>query len=319
MASRGVTAAAYSMLCVIWGSTWLAIKVGLEGAPAFLGASLRFVVAALTLFGLAAVLRAKLPRTRTEWTLIAFVGVALFTFDYGLIYWGENNGVESGLSAILFATMPLQTALLAHGFLAEERLTRQKMAGIGLGFLGLLLVFRGQLETAGVGKFLPMAAIAASATCAAASTVAVKRWGHDADPITFNGFAMATGAVGLAILSIAAGEAWAPPSWPAGIGAILYLGLVGSVVAFVTFLWLLKRIEATSMSFIALVTPIVAVFLGVSLGNEILDPLAIAGASITLAGIYLSASRRVASLVRGLMGVGVAPDAPGPGRVDPKR
>jgi drug/metabolite transporter (DMT)-like permease len=219
--------------------------------------------------------------------------------------------VESGLSAILFATMPLQTAIIAHALLANERLTRQKVAGIAIGFGGLLLVFRGQLETAGLGKAVPMLAIALSATCAAAVTVAVKRWGHDANPVSFNGFAMGVGAVALGAVSLVAGEAWSVPSWPEGIGAILYLALAGSVVTFVTYLWLLKRVEATRMSYIALVTPIVAVFLGVSVGNEALDPIALLGAAITLGGIYLSISKRAAAWIRGLLGVGIATDAAG--------
>jgi drug/metabolite transporter (DMT)-like permease len=305
--SRFGYGAAFAMLCAIWGSTWLAIKIGLQGAPPFLAANLRFVVASGVLLALAAVRRSPLPRGRIEWGLAAFVGLLLFTFDYGLIYWGENSGVESGLSAILFATLPLQTAIAAHGLLRDERLTIQKVAGIAIGFGGILVIFRAQLGLAGAAKLLPMAAIVVSASCASVCTVAVKRWGHDTNPITFNGIAMGVGAVGLAAFSLAARETWAVPTWPEGIGAILYLALAGSVVTFVTYLWLLKRIQATVMSYIALVTPIVAVFLGVSLGSEGLDPIAVLGAALTLGGIYLSTSRRVTSWGRGLRKADVPP------------
>jgi len=285
---RAAWALAFGALCVIWGSTWLAIKIGLEGAPPFLGASLRFVVSAPTLLAVALVLGRRLPRTRSEWSLAVFVGIVLFTADYALIYWGEDNGVESGLSAILFATMPLQTAIAAHVLLPRERLTVAKVAGIALGFAGILLIFRGQLASVGVGKLAPMLAIVLSAACAAVSTVAMKRWGHDADPFTFNGVAMGVGAAGLAGVSLAAGEAWSVPSWPEGILAILYLAFAGSVVAFVVYLRLLRSTEATYMSFIALIIPIVAVLLGVSLGDEPLDPLILGGAALTLVGIYVS-------------------------------
>src|SRR5437879_4062320 len=96
------------------------------------------------------VFRSKWPQNRTEWALVGFVGVVLFTADYGLIYWGENNGVESGLSAILFATFPLQTALVANAYLKAERFTTQKLLGIGVGFGGVVLIFRSQLGTAGL-------------------------------------------------------------------------------------------------------------------------------------------------------------------------
>src|SRR5256884_6268547 len=252
MATSSTRSAAFAMLCLIWGSTWLAIRIGLEGAPPFLSASLRFAVASIVLVLLGIVFRSKWPQNRTEWALVGFVGVVLFTADYGLIYWGENNGVESGLSAILFATLPLQTALVANAILRGERLTVQKLAGIGLGFGGILLIFRGQIGTAGFDKAFPILAIVLSATCAAFATVAIKRWGHATDPVTFNAAAMAVGTASLAGGCLGVRESWHVPSWPEGIGAILFLALAGSVVTFVTWQWLLKTPEATSLSFVAL-------------------------------------------------------------------
>src|SRR6267378_1089507 len=252
---RMLRSAAFAMLCVIWGSTWLAIRIGLQGAPPFLAATLRFLLASITLAALALVFRSKWPANRTEWALVLFVGLVLFTADYGLIYWGENNGVESGLSAILFATLPLQTALVANAILPGERLTVQKLAGIGLGFGGILLIFRGQVGTAS-----------------------------------------------LAVVSLGAKEPWGTPSWPEGIGAILFLALAGSVVTFVTWQWLLKTAEATSLSFVALITPITAVLLGAGVGNEKFDAIDLIGSAIVLAGIYVSISRRVAGLGRAVVG-----------------
>lgn len=188
-------------------------------------------------------------------------GIVLFAADYGLIYWGEGNGVESGLTAILFATLPFQTALFAHVLIRDDRLTAQKIVGVAVGFAGILLVFRGQLESPGLSKFFPMLAIVLSATCASSATVALKRWGHDTDPVSFNGLAM-------------------------GVGAIL-------------------------------VTPIVAVFLGVAVGNEAFDPLALLGAAITLSGIYLSTSKRAATLAR-VVGGGAVRKAPAGDMSDPK-
>lgn len=302
MATRFVRGSAFAMLCVIWGSTWLAIRIGLNGAPPFLGASLRFVLASLTLGLLALAFRSAWPANRTEWGLVGFVGVVLFTIDYGLIYWGENNGVESGLSAILFATFVLQTALLANAFLREERLTIQKLAGIVLGFSGIVLIFRGQIGTAGLDKAFPMLAIVLSATCAAAATIALKRWGHGTDPVTFNAAAMAVGALGLTAVSLVAAEPWQVPSWPEGIGAILYLALAGSVITFVTWQWLLKTSEATSLSFVALITPITAVLLGATVGRETFDLIDLAGAAIVLGGIYVYISRWLGVLGRAARG-----------------
>src|SRR3989441_5127377 len=186
MATSSTRRAAFAMLCLIWGSTWLAIRIGVEGAPPFLSASLRFAVASIVLVLLGIVFRSKWPQNRTEWALVGFVGIVLFTADYGLIYWGENNGVLSGLSAILFATFPLQTALVANAFLKAERFTVQKLLGIGVGFGGGVLIFRSQLGTPGLGQGFPMLSIVLAATCAAFATVAVKRWGPHTAPGPLN-------------------------------------------------------------------------------------------------------------------------------------
>src|SRR2546421_909142 len=185
MATSSTRSAAFAMLGLIWVSTWLAIRCGLEGAPPFLSASLRFAVAAIVLVLLAAIFRSKWPQNRTEWALVGFVGIVLFTADYGLIYWGENNGVLSGLSAILFATFPLQTALVANAFLKAERFTVQKLLGIGVGFGGVVLIFRSQLGTAGPGQALPMLSIVLAATCAAFATVTGRRSGPDTATVIF--------------------------------------------------------------------------------------------------------------------------------------
>src|SRR5437870_425130 len=173
MATSSTRSAAFAMLCLIWGSTWLPIPIGLAAPPPFLSASLRFAVASIVLVLLAVVFRSKWPQNRTEWALVGIVGIVLFTGDYGLIYWGENNGVPSGLSAILFATFPLQTALVANAFLKAERFTVQRLLGIGVGFGGVVLIFRSQLGSAGPGQGFPTLSIILAATAAACASVAV--------------------------------------------------------------------------------------------------------------------------------------------------
>ncbi len=293
MNPRAFQATAFALLCVIWGSTWLAIKFGVEAVPTFLSAALRFVVASAVLLALTLALGRQVPRGRRQWAVVVAVGIVLFGGDYGLIYWAEANGVESGLTAVLFATMPLLTAFVAQALLSQERLTAQKVLGIAVGFAGVVLIFRGQLGEAGMGKLFPMVAVILAAACGATGTVAIKRWAHDVDGFAFNGFAMALGSATLALASLASGETWSVPSWPNGLVPILYLALVGSVVAFATYLWLLRRIEATTGSFITLITPLVALYLGVAFASETVDAFDLIGTAMTLAGIGLFVSRRV--------------------------
>ena len=105
--------AAFVLLCFLWGSTWLVIKVGYGGLGPFNVAALRFFVAGFLLVPLVPMLGARWPRGRDEWRLVVFVGIVLFGADYGLIYWGEQ-WLDSGLTAVLFAVLPIITALLAH-------------------------------------------------------------------------------------------------------------------------------------------------------------------------------------------------------------
>ncbi len=137
------------------------------------------------------------------------------------------------------------------------------------------------------------------------------------DPVTFNAAAMGVGAVALAAVSGVAAERWTVPSWPEGIGAILYLALAGSVVTFVTWQWLLKQTEATFLSFVALIIPIVALLLGATMAQESFEPIDLVGAAIVLFGIYVSSSRRVAAVGRAAIGRKPAASEPGDPLGDP--
>src|ERR687885_586168 len=113
----------FLLLCCIWGSTWLFIKLGLRDLPPVSFAAVRFVLAAVV-----AARRAGLPRAAREWALIAVTGVLSFTLNYGLLFWGEQH-VSSGLAALLQATIPVFGMLIAHAYLPGERLTAARLGG----------------------------------------------------------------------------------------------------------------------------------------------------------------------------------------------
>src|SRR5215210_8412504 len=115
--------AAFIGLCGIWGSTWLAIKVGLRDLPPISFAGIRFALAAFLLGAIVAIRRIRLPTTRAEWSLLAYTGFLSITLNYALVFWGEQY-ISSGLAALLSATVPLFGLPLAHRYLATEPLTR---------------------------------------------------------------------------------------------------------------------------------------------------------------------------------------------------
>ena len=138
----------FLILCCIWGSTWLFIKLGLRDLPPITFAAVRFMLAASILFAIVKVRRVPLPRERYECTLLLKTGVLAFTFNYGLVFWGEQH-ISSGLAALLQATIPAYGMLIAHAYLPGERLNARKMAGVLLGIFGVGVIFSNQLGAEG--------------------------------------------------------------------------------------------------------------------------------------------------------------------------
>ena len=280
--------ALYVMLCLIWGSTWLVIKVGYGGLGPFNVAALRFLIASIVLAPIVPLFRASWPSTRTEWTLVVWVGLVLFAADYGLIYWGEQF-LDSGLTSILFALLPLVTIGFAHLYVPGDRITGRKLAGSVLAFGGIVALFgdRVRLDPAGLG---PMLAIVTSTVCAAAAGVATKRHGGNLHPASLNAPAMLIGAAALGAASLAAGDGLALPLDAPTWSAIVYLAIAGSVITFLGYFTLLKSWSVTSLSFISVFTPTIALFLGFVFLDERPTISSGAGAAMILGGVALALS-----------------------------
>ena len=286
-----VDLAMYTLLCVIWGSTWLVIKVGYGGLGPFNVAALRFFIAGLVFVPLVRVFGARWPRGRSEWALVVFIGLVLFWLDFGLIYWGEQF-LESGLTAILFATLPLVTIVVAHLYLPGDRITPGKLAGTLLAFFGVVALF-GDNVRIDPSKAVPMLGIVASAACASAAGVATKRHGSALHPTALNAPAMLVGAVALVATSLVANDGFRLPRDAATWGAILYLALAGSVVTFLAYFTLLKTWSVTSLSFISVFTPAIALLLGFVFLDERPTLLAGVGAVLILAGVTVASKSQI--------------------------
>lgn len=284
--------AAYVVLCVIWGSTWLVIKVGYGGLGPFNVAALRFFLAGALLAPIVPALGARWPRGRVEWGLVVWVGLVLFAADYGLIYWAEQY-LESGLTAILFATLPVITIVFAHFYVPGDVITARKLAGTLLAFLGVVALFADRLSL-DAATSEPMVAIIASAVCAAAAGVASKRHGGALHPAALNAPAMIVGAVALLAVSLAAGHGFRVPDDTSTWAAIAYLAVAGSVVTFLIYFSLLKTWSVTSLSFISVFTPAIALLLGFVFLDERPTLWTMAGTVLILAGVTLALTNRTA-------------------------
>jgi drug/metabolite transporter (DMT)-like permease len=283
---RALNIVGFVLLCIIWGSTWLVIKVGYGGLGPFNVAGVRFAVAAAILLVVVPIVGARWPRGRAEWTLVIVVGVLLFLGDYGLIYWAEQY-IDSGLTAILFGTFPLLTMAFAHVYIPGERLTRRTLTGGVAASLGVVALFGDRLHFDASNAW-PMVAIVGAAACAAASNVATKRHGGAIHSAALNASSMLIGAVLLLALSWSTGGGVSIPSDARSWAAVGYLAVVGSVIAFLIYFSLLKTWKATTLSFFGVFTPAVALLLGAVVLHERLTLWSLVGSALILGGVSLT-------------------------------
>jgi drug/metabolite transporter (DMT)-like permease len=273
------------MLVVIWSSTWVAIKIGLEDCPPLLGAGVRFAVAGLVLLAVAAAQRRSL---RTDRSLAVVLALAPFAFAYGLVYWGEQY-VPSGLAAVLFGILPLYVALLGSVALHDEPLRAPLLVGVLIGIGGLSLAFLESVELGSAEKAaLGATALALSPLGAAVGSIAQKRRAAGLDAVVLNGWAMLGG--GLVLLAVSPlSDDWGDFVWSAeSIGSIAYLALFGSAIAFVTLTVLLRQISALAVGFLAMLLPFGALIFGALLYDEPITARAVGGAALVATGLAIA-------------------------------
>lgn len=279
----------FAALCLIWGSTWLGIKIGLDFLPPFLFAGLRFATATVVLLMLARLLHARMPRERGAWFLMVFLGIFQLTIPYGLVFWGEQY-ISSGLAAVLYATLPFFVVLFAH-LMVNERLTHVRAAGICASFAGLVAIFWSDLSAENVAArafLLGGLAVVVSTASSAFANVVAKKYAGKIDP-SFN-ILVQSAICSIALLGVSQlFEAGTQVSFNlVAVGAVLYLGIFGSALAFVGLYWLLTQTTVTNTSTLAFITPILAVLLGWLVLYEVPDRNMSLGTVLILAGVYLT-------------------------------
>lgn len=280
----------FAIVSTVWGSTWLAIKIGSDRIPPFLAASLRFAVASLILYVILRIRKIAIPVTPEAKKLYLILIFLSYSIPFALVYWGQQY-IPSALGSILFAAYPFSVAIFSHLILHNERLTTFKVSGIAIGFIGLVIIFAGDVHWSEVTGILGMSAILASTIMQALAIVLIKKYGQPISPIVMNLVGMFFGGLVLFVLSVAT-ESMQSIVWDeAAIGSVLYLATAGSVIAFVTYHWLLKRTEAVYLSLVSFINPIVAVILGAVVLEETLAPAVFVGTMFVFVGIVVANGR----------------------------
>lgn len=273
--------------CLIWSTVWLVIKIGVRDVPPVTFAAARLLIALFVMVPIVLALRMPLPRHGREWRLVAGTGVVLLGFNYALLNWGLQH-VSSGLTAVLQSATPAFALVFAHLLLPDEQMTTRKVAGLLLGMTGIAVIFWDQLHFGG-RAFAGSVAVTLGAVCVAFAYVMVRRGGSALHPGVITSGQMAAAFVPLAVsAALVEGNPLSVAWTRAAIWSVLYLALLGSVVAAWLNYWLLPRVGAVNLLVMGLVEPVIAILLGAWILGESLHPRALAGGAVILVSVVLT-------------------------------
>ena len=281
----GVNVFVYILICLVWGSTWLAIKIGLSQAPPFTTAALRFILAAVTLTGISLARGYRYPGDLRRVLRLGYPGFYMYGLSYALVYLGQQY-VNSATAAVLFASFPFFVAAIVWLKYRSEKLSPVAWLGMILGFLGVVVISYDSLQTSD-DLFTGTLFVVAASMAAAYGVVIHKQKFSDVNVVVaanvqmiFGGLFLVAGAFLL--------ESWSDFNVSVEtIGSIIYLAWPGTVVTFLGYYWLLKRARVTVVSLVAFITPLLAILIGVLAAGETLSTLILAGAVMILGGVLL--------------------------------
>ena len=290
--STAVVLGLVALICLIWGTTWLVVRIGLDHLPPFSAAAMRFAVAWLVMVGLAPWLARREGGAPPSWRLVAVLGGLNFAGSYGIVYWTETR-LPSGLVAVLWSIFPLMQSALAHGRMPGEDLVGRQWVGLALGMAGVALLFVTDLRSFGPEAVPTGLILLLSPFISAVGTLYAKRHGAGTSSVLLNRNAMGLGALLLGLLAVVS-ERPTEIAWsPAAVGSIFYLAVMGTVVTFSVYFWLLRYATAWVLGLVAYVAPLIALWVGASLGGEAVGAFTIAGTATILIGVALVLTARV--------------------------
>jgi drug/metabolite transporter (DMT)-like permease len=297
---RWKTLLAFAIIYFVWGSTFLAIRVGVREVPPFLLASMRFLVAGLVLYGWMIARGERSPSGR-QWMSAFLLAFLIFVLDYGLLFWAEQR-VPSGIAAVMMATIPVFMAMSEIIFLRTQRLTVRLSLALLIGLGGVAVLMSRSLKLGGepIDRAGAVALIIASMSWSAASAL-TRKLQLPSSKVMSSGAQMLAGGVLLALVAAVLGEfrIFRPSTVSRGAWlSLLYLIVAGSIVAFTSYVWLIHHESPTKVGTYAYVNPVVAVLLGYFVGGEALGPRTMVGAFLVLIGVVVITTTRVKKPVR---------------------
>ncbi len=274
----------YILLCLIWGSTWMAIKAGLGSLTPFLSGGSRFLLASFFILILMKLRGVSLQKDELSVRLYFLMGFMSFVIPFGLVYWAEQF-VPSGLASVLFGVYPFFVAIFSYFRLPDEKIGVFKILGMSLGFIGIFIIFSDSFTFDFSNLILGMFAVSLSGIMQAWIAVTLKKLGKHLNPLSMNFIPMLIAGVVGTLAAFLFEDLSKVKVDSTAIISVLYLAFFGGVITFTSFYWLLKRINVLLLSLIAFITPIVALLLGWIFYHETLTQLHLIGSSLVLLGL----------------------------------
>lgn len=283
------------LLGIIWGASYLFIKVGGAEIPPFTFVAGRTTIASIALVLVLLARREKLPSFRSPiWRWFVILGILNGVIPYTLITWGETH-IASGLAAIIIGTMPIFTVLLAHWLTADEQLNANKLVGILIGFCGVVLLFLpelgGGLQLTVVGEL----AVLGAAISYALAIVVARKYLRGVGHITASFGQLASASLILIPLAILIDHPSDLHPSQAAIASLLTLSLVGTAFAYLLYYWLIENVGATQTSLVTYISPVAAVILGALILGESLNWTSLGGLAAIIAGVALVTRKTVSN------------------------
>ncbi len=274
----------FSLICSIWGSTWLAIRIGLESLSPLYASGFRFIFASLLIFLWMRIKKIKLQKDKLSIRFYILMGLFTFIVPFAFIYWAEQF-VPSGLASVLFAVYPFFVVIFSYYLIPSETIGISKLAGVVIGFAGILVIFWNDLGGNLTSYLIGMFAIVIGGILQAGIAVSIKRYGQHLNPFTMNFVPMTIAGISLLILGIFLEDFNSLKFNVDAISSIIYLGFFGSIITFTSYFWLLKRVNVILLSLMAFITPIIALILGWLVYNEQLTAHHFWGSILVLTGL----------------------------------
>ena len=278
---------AWLTLCVVWSSTWLAIKIGLRDLPPISFVAIRFLIAIIVLVAVSIGRTHLVPRGRNDYVVLAVTGVLMFAVNYTLLFWAELH-VSSGLAAVLQASIPIFGMMFAHWMLPDEPLRLPKLAGAIIALGGVIVICARLLGFNGPLAFWGGVAVVVGAASAAFANVLVKARSMQLAPAMLAAWQMIFGTAPLLLLGLAVDGNPVRFHWTvSSVFCLLYLAVIGSALTFLLLYWLLPRLTVAQLQSISLITPPGAVMLGWLLGGETFPLSSLLGTALVLVGVWM--------------------------------